>query len=209
MTEEKKNRNNSKEQITFYETFDDEIVRINRQVSLTPTDGIGSPRLSYAPTPVIPGFYTLSDAFENGRRRLAAEEDSATDSEKTQETRIHEIVETERSTQFGNSMIRAVTPGQFEGRSGLRHITISAGVGKRPVRTQAEARLKSEINPNPKKHYIPAGKLIEELTDDEIVSEPFYSDEQRVRQSQCFDFILDETMRSLIEEQEQTKVKLG
>ena len=208
MTEEKKNGNNSKEQITFYETFDDEIVRINRQVSLAPTDGIGGPRLSYAPTPVIPGFYTLSDAFENGRRRLKAEAERANEAEETQ-LKTDEIFGMERFVRSENSIVQAVPPGHFSGRSLHRYTPIPTGGGASAEQIPAGKRLQSDTTSNQKKHYIPADELIEELTDDEIVTEQFYSEEQRIRQSQCFDFILDETMRSLIADQEQTKVKLG
>ena len=208
MTDEKKNRNNKKEQITFYETFDDEIVRIDRQVSLTPTE-IGGPRLSYAPTPVIPGFYTLSDAFENARRKLEAEAERAIETEETHFTTSDEISGMERFVRSGDSIVQAVAPGHFSGRSQHRYDQIQTSEGTSGERTSSGIRLKSDFASNQRKHYIPADELIEELTDDEIVTEQAYSDEQRIRQSQCFDFILDETMRSLIADQEQTKVKLG
>lgn len=61
-------KSGSSQPLTFYRTFDDEIVRLDpeRSGQEPPTSGL---RLSYDPIPVIPGFYTLIDAFEKARTR--------------------------------------------------------------------------------------------------------------------------------------------
>ncbi|PKK40109.1 hypothetical protein ABB02_00615 [Clostridiaceae bacterium JG1575] len=57
--------------ITFYETFDDEIVQIDEREH--EQEVLRGPRISHPPIPIIPGFFTLTDAFEKQRMRLEEE----------------------------------------------------------------------------------------------------------------------------------------
>ncbi|MFZ2258030.1 MAG: hypothetical protein WAV55_07815 [Clostridiaceae bacterium] len=207
MTEEKKKKNHQRDQITFYETFDDEIVRISGEVSFAPEQVMGGPRPSYTPTPVIPGFYTLSDAFENARRRLEAMDMETSD---PQTNEFSEIDEEERDSWFKpNSMINAVTPGYFtsEFNKGQPAVTQGGRTNRKSIYGRTGQGSAATFHQH--KNYILVGDLIEELTDDEMVQEKSYSEEQRLQQSKSFDFVLDETMRSLIEDHELNNVKLG
>lgn len=182
MTEKRKLLNPT-EQITFYETFDDEIVRINRTIQLVPSEGQAGPRRSYPPTPVIPGFYTLSDAFENARRRLEAEETAQCAQDPLCAARALE--DSNPSIRPGHPLIQVVPPGQFSDR----------------------AILKAHRSADRRKQYLAAGQLIEDIIEDEVRKEPGVTLEERLKKSRSFDTVLDETMRSLVEEE--TGVRSG
>lgn len=55
--------------IRFFRTFDDEIVRLDASPASNNPEPYGNGRRqSVAPTPIIPGYYTLADAFEKSRQ---------------------------------------------------------------------------------------------------------------------------------------------
>lgn len=207
MTEQKRNKTIRKEEITFYETFDDEIVMITDEASVIPTGSNGSPRLSYAPTPVIPGFYTLTDAFENARRRIDLEEDlygenTPRDPEAEQSHWL------EWSQEMDNALVRPVTPGHFSRRPLEQTVPNRRSALKKnnPGQRGKPVNIKSSSH---RKHFISAGELIDEMTDRELTSEKNYWDQQMKQEATSFDSILDETMKSLLDEADYHKVKLG
>ncbi len=210
MTQENKKKRNSKKQITFYETFDDEIVRIDEEVSYIEDEITGGPRESFAPIPVIPGFYTLTDAFENARLRMEAEENSEKEEDGLNEE-AGSVPQTEKDStmQPHNPMIRAVTPGHFTRKTRTGRPDPYGKTERAESAAHQGKKNRTEFSEKQKKHFIAAGELIEELADEEPATEGFYSQEQLKRQTESFDSVLDETMKNLITEEEYSKVSIS
>ena len=66
--------------IRFFRTFDDEIVRLDASPASNNPEPYGNGRRqSVAPTPIIPGYYTLADAFEKSRQFFEKHLDEASE----------------------------------------------------------------------------------------------------------------------------------